>query len=134
MKNINLVDVPSFGDHRGTLCAFEAGQDIPFIIKRCYCIYHTEKGVSRGYHAHKALKQMVICVSGSCRFLVDDGDTKENFILDSPNKGLLIEGLIWREMHDFSQDCVLIIFANEHFNESDYIRDYALFKSLSQKK
>jgi len=130
MKQVHLIDVPSFGDDRGTLCAFEAGKDIPFEIKRVYCIYHTESGISRGFHAHKHLKQVVICVSGSCRFLVDNGKTKQEYILDSPDKGLAIEGLIWREMHDFSSDCVLIILASEHFQESDYIRDYSEFKSL----
>lgn len=134
MKEVYRIDVPSFGDHRGTLCAFEAEQDIPFAIKRVYCIYHTEQDVSRGFHAHKSLKQVVLCVAGSCRFLVDNGTIKENFLLDSPDKGLAIEGLVWREMHDFSPDCVLIVFASEHFNESDYIRNYDEFSLLASQK
>ena len=129
MNNVSFIDAPNFGDHRGTLIAFESGINVPFAIKRVYCIYHTEAGVSRGFHAHRQLKQVVVCVSGSCRFRVDDGNTIEDHILDKPDKGLLIEGCIWREMHDFSENCVLVVFASEHYIEDDYIRNYNEFLS-----
>ena len=92
-----------------------------------YYIYHTEQGVSRGYHAHKNLKQVAICVAGKCRMVLDDGKNREEVWLDCPTKGLVIEELVWREMHDFSEDCVLIVLASEHYDESDYIRDYEDF-------
>jgi dTDP-4-dehydrorhamnose 3,5-epimerase-like enzyme len=105
------------------------GQDraVPFDIKRVYYIYHTEQGVSRGYHAHKQLKQVAICVAGKCRMVLDDGKTREEAWLDCPTKGLVIEDMVWREMHDFSKDCVLLVLATEHYDESDYIRDYSDF-------
>ncbi len=131
MKNVSFISAPNFGDERGTLIAFESGINVPFTIKRVYCIYHTEPGVSRGFHAHFQLKQVVVCVSGSCRFRVDNGHDEQEYILDNPNKGLMIEGCIWREMHDFSDDCVLVVFASEHYCESDYIRDYDQFLSLA---
>ena len=132
MDSVSFVNAPNFGDDRGTLIAFESGINVPFIIKRVYCIYHTESGVSRGFHAHLRLKQVVVCVSGSCRFLVDDGCSVEEYILDKPDKGLMIEGCIWREMHDFSADCVLVVFASEHFDEDDYIRNYDDFLLLAK--
>ena len=71
----------------------------------------------------------MVCVTGSCNILLDNGLKREEVLLDSPTKGLLIEDLIWREMHSFSPDCVLIILANEYYKENDYIRDYQEFLS-----
>jgi len=119
-----IVDFKTLGDERGSLIALEENYNTPFAIKRVYYIFDTKDGVRRGYHAHLDLKQMAICVKGSCKFLLDNGSTKEHIELNSPNKGLLIEGLIWREMYDFSEDCVLMVLADEHYDENDYIRDY----------
>ncbi|MCK4870861.1 MAG: WxcM-like domain-containing protein, partial [Gammaproteobacteria bacterium] len=84
-------------------------------------------GVRRGLHAHRKLKQIAVCVHGSCRISLDDGKNKKDILLDSPNKGLLIEGLVWREMYDFSADSVLMVIADDYYNEEDYIRDYDTF-------
>jgi dTDP-4-dehydrorhamnose 3,5-epimerase-like enzyme len=127
MSLVKLVDLPSLGDERGSLVAIEESKAIPFEIKRVYYIFKTQNGVSRGFHAHKRLKQLAVCVSGECRILLDDGKEQEDVWLDSPTKGLIIEGMTWREMHDFSEDCVLLVLANERYDESDYIRDYELF-------
>tara|TARA_R110000824_G_scaffold221647_5_gene408843 strand:- start:493 stop:897 length:405 start_codon:yes stop_codon:yes gene_type:complete len=134
MSLINWVDFQSLGDHRGSLVAVEIGKDkaVPFQIKRVYYIYHTAEDVSRGFHAHKNLKQVAICVAGKCRMVLDDGRSREEAWLDSPTKGLLIEDLVWREMHDFSADCVLLVLASEHYDESDYVRDYQQFKELTR--
>lgn len=132
MSLVKWIDFQSLGDDRGSLVAIEIGMDkaVSFDIKRVYYIYHTEQGVSRGYHAHKNLNQVAICVAGQCRFVLDDGRNREEVWLDSPTKGLLIEDLVWREMHDFSKDCILIVLASEHYDESDYIRNYETFKKL----
>ena len=122
-----LVDFKTLGDERGSLIAIEEGYNAPFHIKRVYYIFDTKEGVRRGFHAHINLKQMAICVKGSCTFVLDDGKSNEEIRLDSANQGLLIEGLIWREIYDFSPDCVLIVLANEHYDESDYIREYDIF-------
>lgn len=122
-----LFDLHVIGDDRGSLIALENGSNLPFDLKRAYYIFDTKPEVSRGYHAHKNLQQVAVCVAGQCRMLLDDGKTRESFILDSPTKGLLINNLTWREMHDFSEDCILVVFASEHYNESDYIRDYDQF-------
>ncbi len=124
---VKLVSFKTLGDERGSLIALEEDYNTPFAIKRVYYIFDTKEDVRRGYHAHIDLKQIAICVKGSCTFVIDNGKSKEEIRLSSPNQGLLIEGLIWREMYDFSPDCVLLVLASEHYNEDDYIRDYDNF-------
>ncbi len=133
MNQTKLISLKTLGDDRGSLIALEENYNIPFAIKRVYYIFDTKKDVSRGFHAHIHLKQLAICVKGSCTFIVDDGKSKKNVELNSPDQGLLIEGLIWREMHNFSQDCVLLVLASEHYDESDYIRDYDDFLKVASR-
>lgn len=120
------------GDARGQLIAVEAFSDqMPFEIKRVYYIFDTTPGTVRGNHAHKNLKQVLICVSGACTIVCEMPDgIKVEHRLDWPNRGLLIEGLVWRQMKDFSKDAVLIVLASEHYDEADYIRDYREFKRI----
>lgn len=127
MSLLQFVNVPSLGDERGSLVAFETDRDVPFPINRVYYIFGTKEHVARGFHAHRKLKQVAVCVKGQCRMVLDDGQTREETLLNSPTKGLLIGDLVWREMHDFSHDCVLLVLASEHYDESDYIRDYEEF-------
>lgn len=115
------------GDDRGQLVALEEGKDIPFDIKRVYYIYDTLEGVRRGFHAHKNLEQILICVHGSCKILLDNGTEKETVVLDKPYKGLYIANNIWREMYDFSPDAVLLVLASSLYDEADYIRNYDEF-------
>lgn len=130
MKLAKTLTFPIIGDNRGSLIALETFQNIPFDIKRVYYIFDTLSGVSRGFHAHRDLKQILVCVKGSCRILLDDGKHKKSITLDNPQTGLLIEDLVWHEMHDFSEDCVLLVLASEYYDESDYIRDYDNFLEL----
>lgn len=127
MASYKLVDFKTLGDERGSLIAIEEGYNTSFEIKRVYYIFDTKKDVERGFHAHIDLKQIAIAVKGSCTFVLDNGMDKEDIILNNPNKGLLIEGLIWREMKNFSEDCVLLVLASEHYDENDYLRDYNEF-------
>lgn len=131
MSLVNWIDLPVLGDDRGSLAAIEAMDTIPFEVKRVYYIFGTKAGVSRGFHAHHQLQQLAVCVSGKCRMRLDNGQTKEDVWLDSPSKGLLIGDMIWREMHDFSEDCVLLVLASEHYDEADYIRDYDEFLKVT---
>ena len=132
MSFIKLIDLTSLGDQRGGLVAIESNQSIPFEIRRLYYIFNTTNQ-SRGFHAHIDLKQVAVCVKGSCRFILDNGHAREEVTLNSPTQGLYIEALTWREMHDFSEDCVLLVLASEHYDESDYIRDYDVFLKEIQK-
>jgi dTDP-4-dehydrorhamnose 3,5-epimerase-like enzyme len=127
MASYKLIDFKTLGDDRGSLIAIEEGYNAPFDIKRVYYIFDTKKEVERGFHAHINLKQIAISVKGTCTFVLDNGKNREEIKLDNPNKGLFIEGLIWREMKNFSSDCVLVVLASEHYDESDYIRNYDKF-------
>lgn len=119
-----FIDFAPRGDERGSLIALEGGKDVPFDIRRAYYIFGTREGVSRGFHAHRRLQQLVVAVSGGCRLVVDDGRERAEVTLDRPDRGLLISGLVWREMHDFSADCVLLVLADRHFEPADYLRSY----------
>lgn len=120
------------GDSRGQLIALEEMKDIPFKIKRVYYMYETRKGVVRGKHAHKFLEQILICIHGSCKILLDDGMEKEVVLLDSPHEGLYISNNIWREMFDFSEDAVLMVLASQYYDEDDYIRNYNDFLKFNK--
>ncbi|KAB0652186.1 WxcM-like domain-containing protein [Acinetobacter bohemicus] len=127
---IKLLPLQTHGDERGSLIALEQDKNIPFEIKRVYYLFNTGSNVRRGFHAHKNLTQVVIAVRGSCRFLLDDGKEKITLLLDNPAQGLLIDSCIWREMYDFSEDCVLMVLANHLYDESDYLRNYDEFLNL----
>ncbi len=127
MSLIQWTNFSSLGSDHDPQITLEAEKSVPFEIKRVYYIYGTQQGVARGFHAHRNLKQVAVCVSGKCRMILDDGKVREEAWLDSPTKGLLINDLVWREMHDFSDDCVLLVLASEHYDEDDYIRDYDEF-------
>jgi dTDP-4-dehydrorhamnose 3,5-epimerase-like enzyme len=134
MGSCKLLNFKTLGDERGSLIAIEQGYNAPFEIKRVYYIFDTKEGVERGFHAHVNLKQIAIAVKGCCTFVLDDGSKKDEIKLDNPNQGLFIEGLIWREMKNFSDDCVLVVLASEHYDESDYIRDYEEFVKVVNDK
>lgn len=121
------------GDDRGQLVALEEGKDIPFEIKRVYYMYDTGEGVRRGYHAHKSLEQILICIHGNCKILMDNGEEKKIVSLEKPYEGLYISNNIWREMFDFSPDAVLMVLASDFYNEEDYIRNYEDFLEFVKK-
>jgi dTDP-4-dehydrorhamnose 3,5-epimerase-like enzyme len=124
---IQWLDFNHLGDDRGSLVSLEGGKIIPFDIKRVYYLFNTKTDVTRGYHAHLNLKQVLLCIKGSCKILLDNGVARESVLLDSPTKGLFIEGLVWREMSEFSSNCVLLVIASELYDEADYIRSYEAF-------
>ena len=133
MQVVKFVFSPH-GDERGQLVALEEIKDIPFEIKRVYYIYDTLPDVRRGFHAHKNLKQLLVCTSGECKILLDDGENKEVIALNKPTEGLFVEGCIWREMFDFSPGAVLMVLASDYYDESDYIRNYEEFLSYVHKE
>lgn len=133
MQAIKYVFQPH-GDKRGQLVALEEFKDIPFKIKRVYYLYDTLTDVTRGFHAHKSLEQILICVHGSCKIRLDNGKEKKIVPLEKPYEGLYVSNAMWREMFDFSSDAVLIVLASELYDESDYIRDYDEFLKFVNSK
>jgi len=128
---IKLIQLQRHGDDRGMLVALEEGKNVPFAIKRVYYLFGTKDQVRRGFHAHRDLKQLAIAVRGSVKFHLDDGAEKIDVLLDDPAQGLLLDKMIWREMFDFSEDCVLMVLADKLYDSNDYIRDYDAFSQLA---
>lgn len=118
------------GDHAGNLVALEKGLDFNFDIKRIYYIWDTVRDAIRGRHAHRNLKQVIICLAGSCDFTLDDGRERVTYHLDSPSTGLYVENFVWREFTNFSQGCIVMVLASEHYDTTDYIRSYEEFMEL----
>lgn len=118
---------PEKNASKGGLSVFEANRDIPFDIKRIYYIHGVSSGERRGFHAHKALRQLLFCPCGSIMINLDDGHTVESVLLDDPSKGLVLEPGLWRTMDWLKDDSVLVVAASDYYTESDYIRDYAAF-------
>ncbi|UGV31505.1 FdtA/QdtA family cupin domain-containing protein [Halopseudomonas aestusnigri] len=127
---MSIVEHRVLGDHRGQLIAIEGARDIPFEIKRIFYIYGAQPNTLRGQHAHHKTRQYLIAVSGSCNVTLDDGKQRITYSLHQPDIGLLQEPLVWGTMHDFSHDCVLVVLASEHYEENDYIRNYAHFQEM----
>ena len=114
-------------DRKGNLSVVENSKGIPFDIKRVYYLYDVPGGESRGGHAHKALYQIIMAVSGSFSVTLDDGRNKQTLVLNRPYQGLLVVPGIWRTLDDFSSGAVCLVLASEMYDESDYIRDYNEF-------
>lgn len=129
MQVVKYVFQPH-GDERGQLIALEEFKDIPFQIKRVYYMYDTAEGIIRGYHAHKSLEQILICIHGSCKILLDNGEEKKVIPLEKPYEGLYVANNMWREMYDFSSDAVLLVLASQPYDEADYIRNYDEFMEM----
>ncbi|MBE8158828.1 MAG: hypothetical protein HAW59_05500, partial [Betaproteobacteria bacterium] len=111
----------------------EGGADIPFSIARVYYLFGMPPDSRRGFHAHRQLRQVAVCLRGGCGVFLDDGAEKTTVRLDSPAKGLLIDKMIWHELFNFSPDCMLAVFADAPYDESDYIRDYKVFLAAAKK-
>lgn len=118
---------------RGSLSVVENGDDIPFDVKRVYYLYDIPGGKTRGGHAHRELRQLLIAASGCFSITLDDGSVKRTVVLNRPYQGLLIYPGIWRTLDDFSSGSVCLVLASEKYDPNEYIRDYKEFKLLKKK-
>ncbi len=129
LATCKLVDLPTISDPRGNLTFIEGGgRHIPFDIKRVYYLYDVPGGSERGGHAHKALSQLIIAMSGSFDVVLDDGYDKRRFHLNRSYTGLFVCPMIWRELDNFSSGSVCMVLASNLYDEDDYYRDYGDFK------
>lgn len=122
-----LIDLPKITDPRGNLTFIESEGHVPFAIQRVYYLYDVPGGAERGGHAHKALHQLIIAMSGSFDVVLDDGSDRRRIHLNRSYVGLYICPMIWRELDNFSSGSVCMVLASAHFDENDYFRDYAAF-------
>ena len=130
VSNCRLINSEGHRDNNGKLFVFENLKSVPFEIKRVFCIANAKKNVIRGKHANIKTQMQIICLSGYCKFLLDDGRNKEIVTLNTPETGLFIGTYVWREMFDFSKDCVLIVLASEFYDANEYIRNYEDFLKI----
>ncbi|HEY9542124.1 sugar 3,4-ketoisomerase [Prevotella sp.] len=123
-----IIELPRIADPRGNLTIAEQFRHIPFEIKRVYWTYDVPGGESRGGHAHRHCRSVVVAVSGSFDVVLDNGRQKQTYHMNHPYQGLVIETGIWRTLEDFSSGAVCLVLASEAFEEADYIRDYKQFR------
>jgi len=122
-----IIDLPTIKNPKGNLTFIEAGRHIPFDVRRVYYLYDIPGGEDRGGHAHKALHQLIIAMSGSFDIRLDDGRAKKTVHMNRSYYGLYVCPMIWREIDNFSSGAVCMALASEFYDEADYYRDYDQF-------
>lgn len=131
MYNCSLFKFLSIKSNYGNLTPIEELFDIPFSIKRIYYITKVPQGVSRGFHSHRKLHQVLICINGSVKIKLKNPKEETEIILNDSSVGLYIGPYVWREMYDFSEDAILLVLASDHYNENDYIRNIDFYMNES---
>ncbi len=134
MINCGIMKFKDIAGSYGHLTPIESKIDVPFDIKRIYYITRVGQDVTRGFHSHKKLHQVLICLNGSVKIRLKNPKEEEVIELNNPSVGLYIGPLIWREMFDFSEGSVLLVLASEYYDESDYIRNYDFYLEEAKKR
>lgn len=130
MNKVRMLEFAEHGDDRGHLVIVEGGIDIPFEIKRAFYIYGSKEDVIRGQHANKKTQFVLINVAGKSKVRVRDGEGNEAiYCLNRPHTGIYLPTMVWKDMYDFNEDSVLLVLASEHYDATEYIRDYGEFVS-----
>ena len=125
-----IYTLPRIQDPRGSLSVGEFGRSIPFEAKRYFIVFDVPSNELRGEHAHRECHQFLLCVKGSCSVITDDGETRNEFVLDKPNVGAYLPPMTWGVQYNYSSDAVLLVFASHYYDDADYIRDYDEFLRL----
>lgn len=135
MEKYKVLSFPEHGDERGQLIVVEGGTNIPFEIKRVFYMCDSDDTVVRGQHANRKTEFVIINVKGTAKIKVDTGEKQEIINLDKPQIGLYLSSMVWKDMYDFSPDSVLLVLASEHYDATEYIRDYETFcKEVREQK
>ncbi|HUP59850.1 MAG TPA: FdtA/QdtA family cupin domain-containing protein [Thermoanaerobaculia bacterium] len=127
LSDCKVIELPRIQDARGNLTFIEGARHVAFDIARVYYLYDVPGGSARGGHAHRALHQLVIAMSGSFDVHLDDGRERSTFHLNRSYFGLYICPMIWREIDNFSSGSVCMVLASNYYDEADYYRDYDQF-------
>lgn len=128
-----IINVPKIEDD-GQLCFAEIDEHVPFLPKRVYYILNPKPKELRGCHAHKKTDQLLFCIQGSVKMILDNGNKKESTVLKEPNQGIMLPRMIWHEMHNMDRDTILLVLASEKYDPADYIRSYDQFIKLLKGK
>lgn len=132
VDRVTLHRLPHVADIRGSLTVGEFDRSIPFVAKRYFIVFGVPSAETRGEHAHRQCHQFLICVRGSCAVVADDGINRQEFVLDSPDVGLYLRPMVWGIQYKYSSDAVLLVFASDYYDSTDYVRDYKEFCELVQ--
>jgi UDP-2-acetamido-3-amino-2,3-dideoxy-glucuronate N-acetyltransferase len=130
VKGVNIYELPLVKDLRGNLSVGEFERSMPFTPKRYFLVFDVPSGKVRGEHAHKQCHQFLICIKGSCAVVADDGLHRQEMLLDRPNKGVHLPPMTWGVQYKYSTDAILLVFASDYYEASDYIRDYDQFADM----
>lgn len=133
VRGVALQRLPLIRDMRGNLTAAEVGKGLPFVPRRYFMVYDVPNGRVRGEHAHRALKQFLVCLRGECSIIVDDGRRREEIVLDTPQLGLYVPPMVWAVQYNYSPDAMLLVLASAPYEARDYIRDYDEFLRLARR-
>lgn len=134
LNKCKTISIPTIKDNRGYISFLQNSNALPFIIRRVYYIYGVPHGnCTRGAHAHKKLNQIMIALMGAVKVSLDDGTQSKEYLLNSPQTGLFISEMIWRDLYDFSDNTVILVLTNMIYKESDYIRNYEQFQDILKK-
>src|SRR5690348_10164770 len=133
VKNSGVAKLSSWKEPRGNLFVAEGDRNIPFPIRRIYFMNNLEHAEFRGDHAHKALTQAIFAANGSFVLGLDDGETKQEVLLNNPEEGIILGPMLWHNMRQFSKDCVILVLASDYYSESDYLRTYDQFLEFLRK-
>tara|TARA_R100000995_G_C3416976_1_gene92095 strand:- start:161 stop:580 length:420 start_codon:yes stop_codon:yes gene_type:complete len=134
LDDVKLFNLRNFIEPDGNLVPIESKHDIPFDMKRIFYVYGVQNQDDRGKHSHYKTKQVLICLNGEVKVVCDDGKNKQSYTLSKPNQALYIPEMIWDEQVYKSEDSVLLVLANTHYNTDDYIENYEEFVKLKEKE
>lgn len=130
VRGVTLHRLKHVEDLRGSLSVGEFPQDVPFDVRRYFLVFDVPSAETRGEHAHRACHQFLLCVKGSCAVVADDGERRQEFLLDRPDLGIHLPPMVWGIQYKYSSDAVLLVFASERYDVADYVRDYDKFLAL----
>lgn len=134
VRGASVVALRCASDARGTLAVAEVGSQLPFLPRRIFFVYDVPSREVRGEHAHRLQEQLLVCVRGSCSVMIDDGDTREELRLDSPERAVHLGPLVWAVQYRFTPDAVLTVAASGEYDPDEYVRDYEEFLTLVQSR
>lgn len=129
MGSWSFIKLNKVYEEDGALLVTEVNNRVPFDIKRIFCVKEVKAGASRGNHATKKTKLILVPTSGSCKVHVDNGEVSEDIVMDDDTKGLYIDEMVWRSMYDFTPDCVMMAICDRPYEPgNETYEDYDEWK------
>ena len=132
MRGVRLIQLSTATDVRGSIVFGQHGTHLPFQPKRYFVVYDVPSKEVRGEHAHRRLEQVLTCIRGSVAVVVDDGNGRDEVLLDSPEIGLYLPPMVWATQYRYSQNAMLLVLASDTYDPDDYIRTYEDFVAAAR--